>query len=189
MTAKLTYTVLCSLDGFIEDAGGDFSWAMPDRELHGFVNGLERATGTMLLGRRMYETLVVWETMGTAGEPAEIGEYAEIWRRCEKVVYSRTLEAVASERTRIEREFDPAAVRARKEAAERDLSVGGPALAAAAFAAGLVDEVGLFVFPVAVGAGKPALPPDMRLDLELRDERRFGSGVVYLSYAVAPTGR
>lgn len=186
MTAKLTYTALCSLDGFIEDAGGDFSWAMPDAEVHAFVNGLERETGTMLLGRRMYETLVVWETMETAGEPAEIGEYAEIWRRCEKVVYSRTLEQPASARTRIEREFDPEAVRALKAAAGRDLSIGGPGLAAAAFAAGLVDEVGLLVAPVAVGAGKPALPAGMRLDLELLDERRFGNGVVYLGYAVAP---
>lgn len=189
MSAKLTYTVLCSLDGFIEDAGGDFSWAMPDAELHAFVNGLERATGTMLLGRRMYETLVVWETMETAGEPAEIGEYAAIWRRCEKVVYSRTLEAVASERTRIEREFDPEAVRAMKAAAGRGLSIGGPEIAADAFAADLIDAVQLVVFPVVLGGGKPALPRGSRLDLELRDERRFGSGVIYLSYAVTPTGR
>lgn len=184
MPAKLTYTTPCSLDGFIEDAGGDFSWAMPDAEVHAFVNGLERETGTMLLGRGMYETLAVWETMETEGEPAEIGEYAEIWRGCDKVVYSRTLEEVASERTRIEREFDPEAVRALKAGAERGLSIGGPGLAAAAFTAGLVDEVGLFVFPVAVGGGKRALPPDMRLDLDLLEQRRFGSGVVYLSYAV-----
>lgn len=184
MPAKLAYTALCSLDGFIEDARGDFSWAMPDAEVHAFVNNLERETGTMLLGRGIYETLVVWETMETDGEPDEIGEYAEIWRCCDKVVYSRTLEEVASERTRIQRAFDPEAVRALKAAAERDLSIGGPGLAAAAFAAGLIDEVGLFVFPVAVGAGKPALPADLRLDLELLAERRFGSGVIYLSYGV-----
>ncbi len=184
MPGKLTYTALCSLDGFIEDASGDFSWAMPDAAVHGFVNGLERGTGTMLLGRGMYETLAVWETMETDGEPAAIGEYAEIWRRCEKLVYSRTLEQVASERTRIEREFDPGAVRALKAAAAHDLSIGGPGLAATAFAAGLVDEVGLLVSPVAVGAGKPALPTGVRLDLELLDERRFGNGVVYLSYGV-----
>lgn len=184
MPAKLTYTALCSLDGFIEDPGGDFSWAMPDAEVHAFANGLERATGTMLLGRGMYETLAVWETMKTEGEPAEIGEYAEIWRRCEKIVYSRTLAEIASERTRIEREFDPEAVRALKAASARDLSIGGPGLAAAAFAAGLIDEVGLLVSPVAVGGGKPALPAGIRLDLDLLEQRRFGNGVVYLSYAV-----
>lgn len=189
MAAKLTYTALCSLDGFIEDADGDFSWAMPDAELHGFVNVLERGTGTMLLGRRMYETLAVWETMETAGEPVEIGEYAEIWRGCEKVVYSRTLTEVGGERTRIEPEFDPAAVRAIKADAERDLSIGGPGIAAAAFAAGVIDELSLLLFPVVLGTGKPALPSGLHLDLELRRQRRFESGVIFAGYAVrSPSG-
>ncbi|MCB0864598.1 MAG: dihydrofolate reductase [Solirubrobacterales bacterium] len=183
--ARLTYTALCSLDGYIEDGGGGFGWAMPDRELHAFVNERERGTGTMLLGRRMYETLAVWETMPTEGEPAELADYKEIWLGADKVVYSRKLREPASGRTRIEAEFDPAAVRRMKEGADRDLSIGGPEIAAAAFASGLVDEIGLFFFPVVVGGGKRALPEGARLALELREERRFGSGVVYLGYTVA----
>lgn len=184
MPGRLTYTALCSLDGYIEDPDGDFMWAAPDREVHGFVNELERGVGTMLLGRRMYETLAVWETMPTEGEPPELADYKAIWLGAEKVVYSRTLSEVASERTRIEPEFDADAVRGLKEDANRGLSIGGPGIAAAAFAAGLVDEVQLFVSPVIVGGGKRALPEGARIDLELLDERRFEAGVVYARYGI-----
>lgn len=184
MPGRLTYTALCSLDGYIEDAGGGFEWAAPDVEVHAFVNDRERGVGTMLLGRRMYETLAVWETMPTAGEPAELADYKGIWLGAEKIVYSRTLTAVASARTRIEPEFDPEMVRALKAGAERELSIGGAELAAAAFAAGLVDEVALFVSPVIVGGGKRALPEGMRIDLELAEERRFEGGVIFSSYRV-----
>lgn len=182
--ARLIYASLCSLDGYSEDAAGKFDWAAPSEEVHTFVNELERPLGTYLYGRGMYETMVAWETMDLAGEPAAMRDYAEIWRATEKLVYSRTLESAPSARTRVEREFDPEAVRALKGAADRDLSVGGPGLATAAFAAGLVDECHLFLSPVTVGAGKRALPAEFRLDLELLDERRFDDGVVHLHYRV-----
>lgn len=184
MPGRLTYSALCSLDGYIEDPDGDFMWAAPDAEVHGFVNDLERGVGTMLLGRGMYETLAVWETMPTEGEPPELADYKAIWLDADKVVFSRTLADAASARTRIEAEFDPEAVRAMKEDAERGLSIGGPGIASAAFAAGLVDEVQLFVSPVIVGGGKRALPEGGRIDLELLEERRFGGSVVYTRYAV-----
>jgi dihydrofolate reductase len=180
--AKLIYATLCSLDGYVEDDRGKFDWAAPDEEVHGFVNELERPIGTYLYGRGMYETMVVWETMDLAGEPPVMSDYAEIWRAAEKIVYSRSLQSAPSARTRIEREFDPAAVRALKASADRDLSIGGPGLAAAAFGAGLVDECHLFLSPVVVGGGKRALPEGVRLQLELLDERRFDSGVVHLHY-------
>lgn len=180
--AKLIYATLCSLDGYVEDEGGKFDWAAPDEEVHGFVNELERPIGTYLYGRGMYETMAVWETMDLAGEPPVMSDYAEIWRAAEKIVYSRSLQSAPSARTRIEREFDPAAVRALKASADRDLSIGGPGLAAAAFGAGLVDECHLFLSPVVVGGGKRALPEGVRLQLELLDERRFGGGVVHLHY-------
>jgi dihydrofolate reductase len=188
--AKLTYTAITSLDGYIEDTDGKFDWAAPDAEVHGFVNDLERPAGTYLYGRRMYETMAVWQTVGLepagaspghAPVPAEL-DYAELWRAADKIVYSRTLAAASTPRTRLEREFDPEHVRRLKDAADRDLSVGGPGLAQHAFAAGLVDEVRLFVFPVVIGGGKPGLPRDVRADLELLDERRFGNGVVHLRY-------
>jgi dihydrofolate reductase len=169
----LTYSVIASLDGYVADESGKFDWAEPDEEVHAFINELERPVGTYLYGRRMYETMVAWETVDSH-------PYAEIWRAAEKIVYSRTLESVASARTRIEREFDPEAVRRLKM--EGDVSVGGPALAAEAIRAGLVDEYHLFLVPVVVGGGKRALPDGVRLDLELLDERRFDSGVVYLGY-------
>jgi len=180
VSARLIYTAIASLDGYIEDAGGKFDWSMPDQEVHAYVNDLEREVGTHLYGRRLYEVLVAWETMED-DEPV-MRDYAEIWRAADKVVYSRTLEAPSSARTRIEREFDPDAVRSMKEAADRDISVGGPELAAQALRAGLVDEIRLFLSPVAVGGGKSALPDGLRLGLELVDERRFGNGVVYLRY-------
>jgi dihydrofolate reductase len=182
---ELTYSCLLSLDGYVADEQGDFGWAAPDEEVHRFVNELERPIGTYLYGRRMYETMVFWETAQADPErPTAGGEYAEIWRDADKIVYSRTLEATSSARTRLEREFDPAAVRELKASSPAGLSIGGPTLAAAALAAGLVDEIHLFVVPAIVGGGLAALPDDLRADLELRDERRFASGTVYLRYGV-----
>jgi dihydrofolate reductase len=182
---RLVYTAITSLDGYIEDVEGGFGWAMPDPEVHAFVNELERTVATHLYGRRMYETMAVWQTVGEGPDvAAEEADYAEVWRGLEKVVYSRTLEAVRTPRTRLERAFDPEAVRRLKEDAEHDLSVSGPGLAQHAFRAGLVDEVHLFLFPVMVGGGKPGLPSDVRLDLELVAERRFGNGVVHLHHRV-----
>lgn len=182
--SKLIYSALASLDGHVEDAEGRFDWAMPDDEVHAFANELERPIATHLYGRRMYETMAFWESpANTADGPAVVQEYGEIWRATDKVVYSRTLETVATAKTRIERELDPAAVRQLKETTSGDLGIGGAELAAHAIAAGLVDEFHLFLMPVVVGAGKRALP-DARLNLELLDERRFGSGAVYLRYGV-----
>ncbi|MGE5407116.1 MAG: dihydrofolate reductase family protein [Syntrophothermus sp.] len=182
---KLVYSALCSLDGYVEDERGGFEWAAPDAEVHAFVNAEERPIGTYLYGRGMYETMSFWETVDTGSEDsAEVREYAEIWRAADKVVYSRSLESVGTRRTRLEREFDPQAVRALKEGSERDLSIGGSGLAGMARGAGLVDEVRLVLVPVAVGGGKPALPAGARLDLELLDQRRFAGGAVHLSYRV-----
>jgi dihydrofolate reductase len=178
--AKLVYSALASLDGYVADNDGDFAWAAPDEEVHAFVNDLERQIGTYLYGRRLYEVMAVWETL-QSDEPV-MREYAEIWRAADKVVYSRTLEAPASARTRIERDFDPQAVSQMKAAAARDISVGGSELAAQAIKAGLVDECHLFLSPVVVGGGKKALPENVRFELELLDERRFGNGVVHLHY-------
>jgi dihydrofolate reductase len=190
--AKLTYAAITSLDGFIEDEDGKFDWAMPDPEVHTFVNDLERSVGTFLYGRRMYETMAVWQTVGiepagtspeeVAPPPPEELDFAEVWRAADKVVYSRTLDAVTTPRTRLERAFDPEVVRRLKDTADNDISVSGPGLAQHAFAAGLVDEVHLFVFPVIVGGGKPGLPRGIRVDLELLDERRFGNGAVHMRY-------
>ena len=177
---KLIYAALASLDGYVEDEHGRFDWAAPDAEVHAFVNDLERTVGTYLYGRRMYETMAAWETM--EDDAQVMRDYAEIWRTTDKVVYSTTLERPASERTRIERVFDPDAVRQMKASAERDLAIGGAELAGVAIAAGLVDEVGLFLTPVIVGGGKPALPAGVRLQLELSEERRFAGGMVYLRY-------
>jgi dihydrofolate reductase len=183
---KLIYSALTSLDGYIEDREGKFDWAEPNEEVHAFINDLERPVGTHLLGRRMYEVLVYWETVPLEGRPSYIRDFAEIWRAADKIVYSKTLETPSSGRTRIERDFEPETVRKLKAAADRDLAVGGPELAAHAFRAGLVDEVQLFLAPVAVGGGKPALPADIRVELELLDERRFGNGVVHLRYRTRP---
>jgi dihydrofolate reductase len=180
----LSYTAIASLDGYVADEDGRFDWSAPDEEVHAFVNDLERPIGTYLLGRRMYEVLAVWETM--EDDAPEMRDYAQIWRAADKVVYSRTLEAVSSERTRIEREFDPEAVRRMK--AEGDVTIGGSELAAHAIRAGLVDELRLFVSPVVVGGGTPALPDRVRWELELVDQRRFGNGVVYLRYRSTGSG-
>jgi dihydrofolate reductase len=184
--AKLIYAAIASLDGYVEDEDGQFDWSAPDEEVHAFVNDLERPIGTYLYGRRMYQTMVFWETAGAeADEPAVFSDYAEIWRAAEKVVYSRTLQSASSARTRIEREFDRDAVRALKQSSEADLSIGGAEIAGHAFAAGLVDEFHLFVCPIVVGGGKRALPDNVRTELELLDERRFGNGVVHLHYRVS----
>jgi len=180
--ANLIYSSIASLDGYVADEQGNFDWAAPDEEVHAFVNELERPVGTYLYGRRMYDVLVAWETMPTEDQPAVIRDYAEIWRAADKIVYSTTLATAASAKTQIERSFDPDAVRQLKTKAERDLSVGGPGLAAQALQAGLVDECHLFVAPVIVGGGTRFLPEGLRLDLELAEERRFGNGTVYLQY-------
>jgi dihydrofolate reductase len=178
--AKLIYSAIASLDGYVADEDGNFDWAAPGEEVHAFVNDLERPIGTHLYGRRMYETMAVWETI--ADEHPVMQDYTRIWQAADKIVYSRSLEGVSSARTRIEREFDPAAVRQLKAGAERNLSVGGAELAGVALRAGVVDEIQLFLNPVAVGGGKRALPDGVRLELELLEERRFGSGVVYVRY-------
>jgi len=171
-----------SLDGYIADEDGKFDWGAPGEEYYSFINDLLRPVGTYLYGRRLYELMAVWETdPAVAAQSPAAREFAEIWQSADKVVYSRTLEA-ATTRTRIERDFDPEAVRQLKAAAERDLTVGGPTLGAQAITAGLVDEYQLFVWPVVVGGGKPFFPDRARLQLELLDERRFGNGVVYLRY-------
>ncbi len=180
---RLIYSAITSLDGYIEDDAGNFDWAAPDEEVHAFLNDLERPIATYLYGRRMYETMQFWETVNTDDEPAVIRDYAQLWRAADKIVYSGTLAQPSSARTRIEREFDPSAVRRLKESTG-DMTVGGPALAGVAIAAGLVDEVQLFVNPIVVGGGKRALPDDVRVQLELLDELRFRRGVVYLRYGV-----
>jgi dihydrofolate reductase len=180
--AKLIYAAIASLDGYIEDEQGKFGWAEPDEEVHAFANELQRPVGTYLYGRRMYETMAAWETLGFAGQPSVLREFGELWRGADKIVYSTTLQSVSTARTRIERRFDPDIVREVKAAAAKDLAVGGAALAAAAFAAGLVDELHLFLVPVLVGGGKQALPKGVRLQLQHEDERSFSSGVVYLRY-------
>lgn len=179
--AKLVYSVITSLDGYVADEAGNFDWAAPDEELHRFVNDQERPVGTYLYGRRMYDTMVFWEGELTDQAPY-IQDYGEIWKAADKVVYSRTLEAPSSSRTLIEREFDPDAVRRMKESSERDISVGGPHLAAQAIGNGLVDEFHCYVVPMVVGGGNRALPDDVRLALDLVDERRFAGGAVHLHY-------
>lgn len=182
--AKLIYAAIASLDGYVEGADGSFAWAAPDEELHAFVNDLERPIGTYLYGRRMYETMVFWETADTGGEPQAFADYAGIWRAADKIVYSRTLREPSSTRTRLEPAFDPEAIRRLKEDSPTDLSIGGAELAGHALRAGLVDECHLFLCPVLVGGGKRALPDEVRTDLELVDTRRFANGAVHLHHRV-----
>jgi dihydrofolate reductase len=184
VVARLIYSVIMSLDGYVADADGGFDWAAPDEQLHAFVNELERPIGTYLYGRRMYEVMRYWATAETVGQSPVFVDYTGIWRAADKVVYSHTLDSAPTARTRIEREFDVSAVARLKEAATRDLSIGGPELAGQALAAGLVDECQLMIVPVVVGGGTPALPSNVKLDLELLAERRFDSGAVYLRYRV-----
>jgi dihydrofolate reductase len=181
--AKLIYSAISSLDGYIEDEAGGFDWAVPDDEVHAFVNDLERSAGTYLYGRRMYETMVGWETdPSLAAQSPLMRDFAASWQAADKVVYSTTLDAPSTARTRIERAFDADQVRQMKASASRDLTVGGPDLAAQAFRAGLVDECHLFLTPIIVGGGKPSLPDGVRLELELLEERRFAGGTVHLHY-------
>jgi dihydrofolate reductase len=181
--AKLIYSAITSLDGYVGDEDGNFDWAEPDAEVHTFVNDLERPVGTYLYGRRMYEVMVYWETANAvADQPPYVRDFARLWQSADKIVYSKTLDSVSSARTRIERDFDPVAVRQMKASAGRDITVGGPDLAAQAIKAGLVDEYHLFVAPIVVGGGTRSLPDDVVVKLELLDERRFGNGVVHLHY-------
>jgi dihydrofolate reductase len=190
MTARLAYSAIASLDGYIADASGGFEWAAPDEEVHAYVNELERPVGTHLYGRRMYETMVFWETQGDGPDDSDITrDYAAIWRAADKVVFSRTLHAVSSARTRLERDFSPEVVRGLKAAAGSDLSIGGAELAGQALAAGLVDDFHLFVVPVLVGGGTRALPDGVEGALELVHEQRFAGGFVHLHYEVPATGR
>jgi dihydrofolate reductase len=181
--AKLIYSAITSLDGYVADKEGNFDWAAPDEEVHSFVNELERPVGTYLYGRRMYEVMAYWETAAAAVDlPPFVQDFAVIWKAADKIVYSKTLETVSTARTRIERDFDAEAVWQLKASAGRDITVGGPDLAGQAIKAGLVDELQLFVSPVVVGGGTHSLPHDVQLKLELLGERRFGNGVVYLHY-------
>ena len=185
--ARLIYSAIASADGYVEDADGAFGWAEPDEELFRFVNELERPVGTYLYGRRMYQTMVFWENADQVADQApHVAEFRRIWQAADKIVFSATLASVSSARTRIERTFDPGLVRRLKQAADRDLTVGGAGLGAQALTAGLVDELQLFLVPVIVGGGKPALPAGARLDLELLDTRRFAGGAVYLRYRPEP---
>jgi dihydrofolate reductase len=178
--ARLTYSAITSLDGYVADADGNFDWAAPDEEVHAAANDLMRPVGTHLYGRRMYEVLVPWETID---DPAPVmRDFAELWRAADKIVYSRTLESPSSARTRIERDLDLEAVRQLKASADRDITIAGPELAAQAIRAGLVDDYHLFVSPIVVGGGNAALPDDVRVPLELAGERRFANGVVHLHY-------
>jgi dihydrofolate reductase len=182
---QLIYSALTSLDGYVADEAGNFDWAVPDPEVHHFVNDQERRLGICLYGRRLYDVMKAWETEPTAGDGDPVmQEYARIWQDCEKVVYSRTLDQVSSARTRIERSFDPAAVRELKSKTVSDLGIGGPELAGQALLAGLVDECRVLVSPAIVGGGQRWLPDGLRADLVLADERRFDNGVVHLSYRV-----
>jgi dihydrofolate reductase len=181
--AKLIYAAIASADGYVEDAAGAFDWGAPGEELSCFINDLERSVGTYLYGRRMYETMLYWETAHTElDQPPSFQDFTGIWKAAEKIVFSKTIESVASARTRIERKFDPEVVRQLKSATERDITVAGADLAGQAVKAGLVDELQLFLVPVIVGGGKQVLPAGFRWDLELLDTRRFACGAVYLRY-------
>jgi dihydrofolate reductase len=183
--AHLIYSAISSLDGYTEDTDGRFDWAAPDEEVHRFINDLERSAGAYLLGRRMYETMMVWETdPNLAADSPITRDYAELWQAANKIVYSKTLQAVSTRKTQLERTFDPEAIQQLKETAEHDILIGGPELAAHAFRSGLIDECHLFLTPIIVGGGKQFLPNDIRLELELLEERRFGSGVVFLRYQI-----
>ena len=181
--ARLIYSAISSLDGYIEDRNGNFDWAMPDEEVHRFINNLERTAQTYLYGRRMYETMMVWETDPTLALDSPLTQdFAQIWQAADKIVYSRTLAAAATRNTQIERNFDPEAIKQLKKTVGHDISIGGSGLAAHAFQSGLIDECHLFLTPIIVGGGKPSLPDNVRLELELLSERRFRNGTVYLRY-------
>ena len=181
--AKLIYVANMSLDGYTEDKDGKFDWTDPSGEVFRFITHLLRAEGTHLYGRRMYQTMMVWETdPNLAGQSPLMRDFAEVWQAADKIVCSRTLEAVSTRRTKIERNFDPEAIRQLKESVQQNVHIGGAELAAQAFRSGLIDECHLFLVPIIVGGGKPCLPANVRLVLELLEERRFGNGVVFLHY-------
>jgi dihydrofolate reductase len=183
--AKLIYVAITSLDGYIEDEDGKFDWAAPDEEVHAYINDLERSIGTNLYGRRMYEMMTGWEIDPTLAEQSPVmRDFAQVWQAAEKIVFSKTLQTPSTARTRIERDFDPDLVLRLKASAARDITVGGPELAAHAFKAGVVDECHLFLTPILVGGGKPSLPDHVRLKLDLLDERRFANGMVHLHYGI-----
>jgi dihydrofolate reductase len=182
--AKLIYSAIQSLDGYVADENGKFEWGEPDEEVHTFINDLERPVGTHLCGRRLYDAMIAWETLPLHDQPDYMKDFAQQWRETDKIVYSKMLETVSSARTQIERDFDPDAVRKMKASAKRDITVGGPDLAAHAFKGGLVDECHLFLAPIVVGGGKQSLPEKVRVNLELIDERRFGNGMVHLRYGI-----
>jgi dihydrofolate reductase len=182
--ARLLATMICSTDLYTVDSEGRFDWAMPSEEVHAFVNDLERGIGTYLYGSAMYDTMRFWETM--PDEQSVPGDYGRVWRAAEKVVYSASLEATSTDRTRLERRFDPVAVAALKADAAADLSIGGATLAGSALLAGLVDEVRLLLVPVVVGGGTPALPPGLHASLRLLETRTFENGWVYLRYGLDP---
>ena len=184
--AKLIYVMPASLDGYIADEGGSFDWSVPSQEFLTFINDLLRPIGTILYGRRMYETMAVWETpdvLPGTKTPADL-DFARIWQTTEKIVYSRSLQSVSTAKTRVERDFVPQAVRDLKAQSPHDISVSGPNLAVQAIRAGLVDEIHLFLIPIILGGGKPVLPRNARINLELLDEHRFADGWVYLRYRV-----
>lgn len=180
----LIYSAICSLDGYVEDATGAFDWSAPDEEVHGAVNQSERDSGTYLYGRRMYETMRVWQDTDSQQDTAVVAEYGAIWRAADKVVFSRTLTSVDTPKTTLATVFDPDGIRALKAASDQNLSVGGSTLAASALAAGLVDEVRLWMVPVTVGGGKPVFPVGLRINLELVDLRRFRGSTIQLSYRI-----
>jgi dihydrofolate reductase len=180
--AKLIYSNIASLDGYVADEDGNFDWAEPNEEVHAYINELVRPISTHLYGRRLYEVMAAWETLNSAAQPRLMQDFAEIWQVADKIVYSKTLETATTARTLIERDFDPQTIRRMKTEAERDISIGGPDLAASAFKTQLIDECHLFLVPIIVGGGKPALPRGVRVELELLNERRFGNGTVYVYY-------
>jgi dihydrofolate reductase len=185
--AKLIYSAITSLDGYVADEDGKFDWSVPDAEVMAFLNEIERPLGTYLYGRGMYEVMAAWETMHLREDLTPTSEdFTRLWQAANKVVYSRTLEKVTTSKTRLEREFDADAVRKMKEESDKDMSVGGSELAGHALRSGVVDEVHLYLSPILVGGGKPSLPDDLRLPLELVEERRFGNGVVYVRYRTGP---
>jgi len=185
--AHLLYSAISSLDGYIEDRDGNFDWAAPDEEVHRFINNLERTAETYLYGRRMYETMMVWETdPSLAADSPLTQDFAEIWQAANKIVYSKTLAAASTRKTQIERNFNPEAIQQLKKNAQHDFVIGGPELAAHAFRFGLIDECHLFLIPILVGGGKSAIPDNVRLELELLVEQRFTNGTVYLRYRTKP---
>jgi dihydrofolate reductase len=180
--AELVYFTPTSLDGYIAD-DGNFEWSAPDEEVLGFINDLMRPIGMYLYGRKTYETMAIWETPDVIpGRTPAMLDFARIWQAADKIVYSKSLETVSTQKTRLEREFDPQAVRDLKAQPPYDVSVGGPALAAHAIRTGLVDEYHLLVVPITLGGGKRVLPSNVCVKLDLLDERRFANGMVYLRY-------